>query len=116
MSLRPRIESVLPSRRQRSQRHPQEIESTQIDLTEDRALPVLESGEIIGGYRLPWGSNYTFLVYIDAGENQHIRAIYKPRDGERPSRGAGEGLRGGGPQTLRRGKAALSPLRQVDQP
>lgn len=74
----------MPSRRRRSQQDAQEIKSTQIDLPEDQALPLLESGEIIGGYRLPWGSNYTFLVFIDAGEDQHIRAIYKPRDGERP--------------------------------
>lgn len=33
---------------------------------------------------MPWGSNYTFFVRIAAGEGQYIRAIYKPRDGERP--------------------------------
>jgi hypothetical protein len=33
---------------------------------------------------MPWGSNYTFLVWIDAGDARHLRAIYKPRDGERP--------------------------------
>ncbi len=33
---------------------------------------------------MPWGSNYTFMVWIDAGPGQYLRAIYKPRDGERP--------------------------------
>ena len=44
----------------------------------------MESGEITGGHRMPWGSNYTFLVWIDAGPGHYLRAIYKPRDGERP--------------------------------
>ncbi len=55
-----------------------------ITLPEDEARPVLESGEIIGGGRIPWGSNYTFLVHVDAGPGRYLRAIYKPRDGERP--------------------------------
>lgn len=58
--------------------------STEITLSGSDAISVLERGEVIGGYRLPWGSNYTFLVHLDAGEDQHIKAIYKPRDGERP--------------------------------
>lgn len=33
---------------------------------------------------MPWGSNFTFMVWIDIGSSQCIRAIYKPRDGERP--------------------------------
>ena len=33
---------------------------------------------------MPWGSNYTFLVRIDVGPGKYLRAIYKPRDGERP--------------------------------
>ena len=45
---------------------------------------MLRSGEIIGGHRMPWGSNYTFLVWIDAGPARYLRSIYKPRDGERP--------------------------------
>ena len=55
-----------------------------VTLPEDEARPVLESGEIIGGQRIPWGSNYTFLVHIDAGPGRYLRAIYKPRRGERP--------------------------------
>ncbi|HJO82612.1 MAG: SCO1664 family protein [SAR202 cluster bacterium] len=57
-----------------------------IDLSEDEATPILRSGEIIGGHRMPWGSNYTFLIWIDAGPGKYLRAIYKPRDGERPLR------------------------------
>ena len=50
------------------------------------ALNHLESGDVIGGHTMPWGSNYTFLLWINAGENQCVRAIYKPRDGEKPLR------------------------------
>ena len=36
---------------------------------------------------MPWGSNYTFMVWLSAGNNETcIRAIYKPRDGEKPLR------------------------------
>lgn len=53
-------------------------------MAEPDAVPLLESAEVIGGYRMPYGSNYTFLVHLDAGDGNCIRAIYKPRDGERP--------------------------------
>lgn len=55
-----------------------------MQLTEEEALPLLESAEVIGGYRMPYGSNYTFMVHLDAGGGNCVRAIYKPRDGERP--------------------------------
>ena len=55
-----------------------------VTLDEETARPLLESGEVTGGHRMPWGSNYTFLVWIDAGPGKYLRAIYKPRDGERP--------------------------------
>ena len=55
-----------------------------VTLDEDAARPLLESGDVTGGHRMPWGSNYTFLVWIDAGPGRYLRAIYKPRDGERP--------------------------------
>ncbi len=58
--------------------------STPVVLCEQDARPLLETGEITGGHRMPWGSNYTFLVWIAAGPDRHLRAIYKPRDGERP--------------------------------
>ena len=58
--------------------------STPVTLCERDARPLLETGDIKGGHRMPWGSNYTFLIWIDAGPDRHLRAIYKPRDGERP--------------------------------
>ena len=58
--------------------------ATPVTLSEAEAFPLLRSGRITGGYRIPWGSNYTFLVWIDAGPGKYLRAIYKPRDGERP--------------------------------
>lgn len=69
-----------PDRRQTSQ----ETAATPVELSEADALPVLQSGKITGGHRMPWGSNYTFLVRIDAGPGKYLQAIYKPRDGERP--------------------------------
>ena len=57
------------------------------------AQRVLESGEIVGGAQVQLGSNQTFLVHLDAsfgnegdgdGSTEVMRAIYKPRDGERP--------------------------------
>ena len=59
-------------------------EAAAVNLPEGEALPLLREGEIVGGQRIPWGSNYTFLVHIDAGPGKYLRAIYKPRDGERP--------------------------------
>ena len=48
------------------------------------AAKLLESGEILGGGRIAWGSNHAFLVHVRAGPDEYIRAVYKPRDGERP--------------------------------
>lgn len=59
-------------------------DATPVTLSEEKALPLLECAEIIGGYRMPWGSNYTFQVWLDAGTGKYLKAIYKPRDGERP--------------------------------
>ena len=55
-----------------------------MEFSEKNALTVLKSGKIIDGFRIPWGSNHTFLVRIDAGLGKPLKAIYKPRDGERP--------------------------------
>ena len=57
-----------------------------VELAEDEAAPLLREGEILGGQRIPWSSNYTFLVRIDAGPGRFMRAVYKPRDGEMPLR------------------------------
>ena len=57
-----------------------------LHLDENEALTHITNGEVIGGHTMPWGSNYTFLLWIAVEENQCIRAIYKPRDGEKPLR------------------------------
>lgn len=57
-----------------------------LDLDPSEALSHLENGEVIGGHTMPWGSNYTFLLWVSAGKKQCVRAIYKPRDGEKPLR------------------------------
>ena len=58
--------------------------SAVVRLPEEETLPILQDQDIIGGHRISWSSNYTFLIRIDAGPGKHIEAIYKPRDGERP--------------------------------
>ena len=55
-----------------------------MELSEGEALRVLREGEVIGGQQIPWSSNYTFLVELDAGPGRFLRAVYKPRAGERP--------------------------------
>ena len=78
-------EGALRSRYRRYLREPlQDTDRAAVDLPEEEAVSVLRSGEVLGGYRMPWGSNYTFLVGIEAGPGKYLRAIYKPRDGERP--------------------------------
>jgi uncharacterized repeat protein (TIGR03843 family) len=53
---------------------------------QDELRPLLEHGrvEVLG--RIPWGSNATLLVEVSApeGEGTPVRAVYKPRQGERP--------------------------------
>ena len=71
-------------RRRKPSRETFQEHGSPVELPEEEALPLLQSGEIIGGYRMPWGSNYTFVVHINAGPEKYLRAIYKPRDGERP--------------------------------
>jgi uncharacterized repeat protein (TIGR03843 family) len=55
-----------------------------VHLPEDEALPILQDGEVIGGQQIPWSSNYTFLLRLDAGPGRFLRAVYKPKAGERP--------------------------------
>ena len=50
---------------------------------QDPVRAVLETGEIEIEGRMPWSSNGTFLVTVTHGD-QWLRAIYKPRRGERP--------------------------------
>ena len=73
-----------PSRQTYRAVFPVPEDASAVVMDEADARPLLEEGEITGGHRMPWGSNYTFLVWIDAGPGKYLRAIYKPRDGERP--------------------------------
>lgn len=74
----------MSSRRRNPRRLTHDTEDTPVFLSDEEAIPLLETSEVTGGYRLPWGSNYTFLVRLQAGEGKYLQAIYKPRDGERP--------------------------------
>ena len=47
------------------------------------AKQILESAEIVSGGQLLLGSNSTFLLNLDADEGKIMRAIYKPKLGER---------------------------------
>lgn len=46
--------------------------------------PLLEHGEAVTCDLTPLGSNYTFVVCLQGGDGEQIKAIYKPRKGEAP--------------------------------
>lgn len=46
-------------------------------------LELLERGDLASEGVLPWSSNYTFLMRV-CDANNEIKAVYKPRRGERP--------------------------------
>jgi uncharacterized repeat protein (TIGR03843 family) len=52
-------------------------------ITATRVLNALSLGALEVKGLLPWGSNYTFLVYIEH-EDLRLPAVYKPMRGERP--------------------------------
>ena len=56
----------------------------QMPLTEAEALEILTTAEINGAQLIPWGSNYTFAVALEADDARTVLAIYKPRAGEAP--------------------------------
>ena len=62
----------------------EQTDAVAVELSEEDALPLLQRSEITSARQIPWSSNYSFLVRIDAGPARYIRAVYKPRDGERP--------------------------------
>src|SRR6478672_10338154 len=53
-------------------------------LSLDDACALLEQAEVVDCKGLPWGSNYTYAVGMNAGDNRVILGIYKPRRGEVP--------------------------------
>ena len=52
-------------------------------MADDAAARVLHDGELEVLGRMPWSSNATYLCEVRCGE-EAVRAIYKPRRGERP--------------------------------
>lgn len=67
-----------------AQKRPGEAAGVPVHPADEDAAKLLESGEIIAGGRITWSSNHAFLVHVSAGCGEYIRAVYKPRDGERP--------------------------------
>ena len=59
-----------------------EREQAATDLSPAEWLEVLSSGEVEIEGRLPWSSNYSFLVSVRSGD-VCVRAVYKPGKGER---------------------------------
>jgi hypothetical protein len=53
-------------------------------MTLEQACTFLEQAEIVACQGIPWGSNYVYVVALDAGRNRQVPAIYKPRRGEVP--------------------------------
>ena len=67
-----------------TQKHPGDAVGVPVHPADEDAAKLLEAGEIIGGRRIAWSSNHAFLVHVRAGSDEYVRAVYKPRDGERP--------------------------------
>jgi hypothetical protein len=50
----------------------------------EAACGLLEQAAVVDCKGLPWGSNYTYALGLDAGDDRVLLAIYKPRRGEVP--------------------------------
>ncbi|MFM8594684.1 MAG: hypothetical protein ACKOCK_09880, partial [Chloroflexota bacterium] len=53
-------------------------------LAEGPALQMLQTASFAGVELVPWGSNYTVAVALEAPDDATHLAIYKPRAGEAP--------------------------------
>lgn len=64
---------------------PHDSSEQRITVTVERVMRALTRGDIVGNAqgKMRWSSNYTFLVAV-CDEELELRAIYKPRQGERP--------------------------------
>ena len=51
---------------------------------DETILATLKMGKVAKPYQIPWSSNYTFLVELDTGSQANCKAIYKPKNGEKP--------------------------------
>ena len=60
------------------------MSSMPLDLTNKETTSLLKSGDVVRGQRIIWSSNSTFLVHINAGRGNTLKAIYKPQSGEFP--------------------------------
>lgn len=59
------------------------LTSEVLTLESSKVLAILQSGDVEVVGRLPYSSNYVFLVQVRA-EGVSVPAVYKPRRGERP--------------------------------
>ena len=59
-------------------------EQTPAPLPEEEALALLRDAEITASRLIPWGSNYSFAVALEAPDGRTQLAIYKPQAGEAP--------------------------------
>ncbi len=59
-------------------------EQTPAPLLEDEALVLLRDAEFSAARLIPWGSNYSFAVALEAPDGRSQLAIYKPQAGEAP--------------------------------
>jgi hypothetical protein len=59
-------------------------QETPAPLPEEDALALLRDAEFTASRLIPWGSNYSFAVALEAPDGQSQLAIYKPQAGEAP--------------------------------
>ena len=59
-------------------------EVTPAPLAEDDVVELLRDAEFTASRLVPWGSNYTFAVALEAPDGRSHLAIYKPQAGEAP--------------------------------
>jgi hypothetical protein len=64
--------------------HSGDQEQTPAPLPEEEALALLREAEFSAARLIPWGSNYSFAVALEAPDGRAQLAIYKPREGEAP--------------------------------
>ena len=60
-------------------------QQTPAPLSEDDALTLLREAEFSASRLIPWGSNYSFAVAMEAPDGRTQLAIYKPQAGKRHS-------------------------------
>lgn len=61
-----------------------EVVASPAPMTEAETLNLLANAKFTASQLVPWGSNYTFAVALEADDGRAQLAIYKPRSGEAP--------------------------------